>query len=45
MVEAAEVEKMLKRIHCPLSNDQIAVVGFICMALMFITAILREKLF
>ena len=45
MVEAAEVEKMLKRIHCPLSNDQIAVVGFICMALMFITANLREKLF
>lgn len=43
--EPADIEKMLKKINFPLSYNQIVCVGFICMVLMFITAILREKLF
>ena len=41
----SDVKKTLKKIKFPLSYNQILCVGFICMALMFITAILRAKLF
>ena len=42
--ETADLEKMLKKNNFPLSYNQILCVGFISMALMFITAILIKKM-
>ena len=40
----ADAEKMLKRLRIPLSYSQTLIVGFVCLALMFASYILRAKL-
>ncbi len=40
----ANAEKLLKTLHIPLSYNQTVIVGFICLAIMIITYILRSKL-
>lgn len=39
-----DAEKLLKKLHIPLSYNQALIIGFICLALMIITYILRAKL-
>lgn len=39
-----DVEKLLKKINIPLSYNQILIIGFICLALMIITYIIRTKI-
>lgn len=39
----ADAEKMLKRIHVPLSYNQTLIIGFVCVALLIISYILRAK--
>lgn len=40
----ADAEKLLKKLHIPLSYNQALIIGFVCLALMIITYILRAKL-
>ena len=40
----ADAEKLLKKLHIPLSYNQTLVIGFACLALMIISYILRAKL-
>lgn len=40
----SDAEKLLKKLHVPLSYNQTLIVGFVCLALMIITYILRGKL-
>ena len=40
----ADAEKLLKKLHIPLSYNQTLIIGFACLALMIISYILREKL-
>jgi hypothetical protein len=39
----AGAEKLLKIIHIPLSFDQVIIIGFVFIALMFVSRILRAK--
>ena len=41
---AANAEKLLKKLHIPLSFDQACIIGIVCVALMAISYILRVKL-
>ena len=40
----ADAEKLLKKLHIPLSYNQVLIIWFICLALMIITYFLRAKL-
>ncbi len=40
----ADAEKLLKKLHIPLSYNQTLIIGFVFLALMIITYILRAKL-
>lgn len=40
----ADAEKLLKKLHIPLNYNQALIVGFVCLALMIVTNILRAKL-
>ena len=40
----ADAEKLLKKIHIPLKYNQVLIIGFVCLALMIISYILRAKL-
>lgn len=40
----ADAEKLLKKTHIPLSYNQVLIIGFVCLALMIISYILRAKL-
>lgn len=40
----ADAEKLLKKLHIPLSYNQTLIIGFACLALMIISYILRAKL-
>lgn len=40
----AKAEELLEKLHIPLSYDQVLIVDFICIALIFISYILRSKL-
>ena len=40
----ANAEKLLKKLHIPLSCNQVLIIGLICIALMSGSYILREKL-
>jgi hypothetical protein len=40
----AYAEKLLKKLHIPLSYNQALIIGFGCLALMIISYILRAKL-
>ena len=40
----ANAEKLLKKLHSPLSYNQVLIIGFICIALMSVSYILRAKL-
>ena len=40
----ADAEKLLKKMHIPLNYNQTLIIGFICLALMISTYILRAKL-
>ncbi len=41
----ADAEKLLKKLHIPLSYNQALIIGFICVALMIISYILIAKRF
>ena len=41
---AADAEKLLKKIHIPLSYNQVLIIGFVFLVLMIISYILRAKL-
>ena len=40
----ADAEKLLKKLHIPLSYNQALIIGFVCLTLMIISYILIEKL-
>ena len=40
----ANAEKLLKKLHIPLSHNQVLIIGLICIALMLVSYILRKKL-
>lgn len=40
----ADAEKLLKKLHIPLSYDQTLIIGFVNLALMIISYILKAKL-
>ena len=40
----ADAEKLLKKLHISLSYNQAIIVGFVCLALMIVSYILRAKL-
>ena len=40
----ADAEKLLKKLHIPLSYNQALIIGLACLALMFASYILRAKL-
>ena len=40
----ADAEKLLKNLHIPLSYNQALIIGFVCLALMIVSYILRAKL-
>ena len=40
----ADAEKLLKKVHIPLSYNQALIIGFVCLALMIVSYILRAKL-
>ena len=40
----AAAERLLKILHIPLSYNQVLIIGFVCLALMIISYILRAKL-
>lgn len=40
----SDAEKLLKKLHIPLSYNQVLIIGFVCLALIIITYILRAKL-
>lgn len=40
----ADAEKLLEKLHIPLSYNQTLIVGFVCLALMIVSYILRAKL-
>ena len=40
----ADAEKLLKRLRISLTYNQVLIIGFICLAVMIITYILRAKL-
>ena len=40
----ADAEKLLKKLHIPLSYNQTLIIGFACLALLIISYILRAKL-
>ena len=40
----ADAEKLLKKLHIPLNYNQVLIIGFICLALMIGSYILRAKL-
>ena len=40
----ADAEKLLKKIHIPLSYNQVLIIGFVFLVLMIISYILRAKL-
>ena len=40
----ADAEKLLKKMHIPLSYNQALIIGLVCLALMIISYILRAKL-
>lgn len=39
-----DAEKLLKKIHIPLNYHQALIIGFVCLALMIISYILRAEL-
>ena len=39
-----DAENLLKKLHIPLSYSQALIIGFVCLALMIISYILRAKL-
>ena len=39
-----DAEKLLKKLHIPLSYNQALIIGFVCLALMIVSYILRAKL-
>ena len=40
----ANAEKLLKKLHIPLRYNQALIIGFVCLALMIVSYILRAKL-
>ena len=40
----ADAEKLLSKLHIPLSYNQVLIIGFVCLALMIVCYILRAKL-
>jgi len=40
----ADAEKLLKKLHIPLSYNQALIIGFVCLGIMCITYTLRAKL-
>ena len=40
----ADAEKLLKKLHIPLSYNQALIIGFVCLVLMIVSYILRAKL-
>lgn len=44
LASPAAAEKLLQKLHIPLSYNQVLIIGFVSLALMFITYILRAKL-
>ena len=40
----ADAEKLLKKLHISLSYNQVLIIGFVCLALMIVSYILRAKL-
>lgn len=40
----ADAEKLLEKLHIPLSYNQALIIGFVCLALMIVSYILRAKL-
>lgn len=40
----ADAEKLLKKLHIPLSYNQALIIGLVCLALMIVSYILRAKL-
>ena len=40
----ADAEKLLERLHIPLNYKQMLIIGFTCLAVMFVTYFLRVKL-
>ena len=40
----ADAEKLLKKLHIPLSYNQALIIGFVCLALMIVSYILSAKL-
>ncbi len=40
----ADAEKLLKKLHFSLSYNQVLIIWFVCLALMIICYVLREKL-
>ena len=44
IVGPAGAEKLLKKLHIPLSYNQVLIIGFVCLSLMIISYILREIL-
>ena len=40
----AYAEKLLKKLHIPLSYNQALIIGFVCLGLMIVSYILRAKL-
>ena len=40
----AYAEKLLKKLHIPLSYNQVLIIGFVCLALMIVCYFLRAKL-
>jgi len=44
IVGPAGLEKLLKKLHIPLSYNMVLIIGLLCIALMFASYILRAKL-
>ena len=44
IVGPADADKLLKKLHIPLSYNQALIIGLACLALMFVSYILRAKL-
>ena len=40
----ADAEELLEKLHIPLSYNQALIIGFVCLALMIVSYILRLKL-
>lgn len=40
----ADTENLLKKLHIPLSYNQVLIIGFICLGVMIISYVLRAKL-